>query len=104
MARLEFTKSGRSDLARIVDDLTLVAAPDVAQEYHSNFDNAFARLAEFPRIGAPRPASGRGIRIWTVEPYVTFYRYTDATSSVRILPILHGKRNVTARLLSGRRP
>ena len=102
MARLEFTKSGRSDLTLIDDDLTVVAAPDVASKYSSDFDNAFARLTDFPRIGAPRPRFGTEVRIWTVDPYVIFYRYSETTDTVRILRILHGRRNVTRKLLSGR--
>ena len=101
MARLDFTKSGRSDLKLIIDDLSLVAAPDVAPNYSADFDTAFMRLTQFPRIGAPRPAFGREVRIWTVEPYAIFYRYADAPDTVVILRILHGKRNVTRKLLAG---
>ena len=75
---------------------------DAAMIIHLKADSR-ARLVEFPRIGAPRPKFGPAVRIWTVEPSVIYYRYAEAADTVRVLRILHGKRNVSRRVLAAER-
>ena len=104
MTSLIIAPRARSDISGIIDGLAHDASPSVALRYSSEFDNAFVRLVSFPRLGAPRPRFGAAVRIWTIEPYVVYYRYTEAIDIVRILRILHGRRKFTRKLLSGSGP
>jgi toxin ParE1/3/4 len=54
-------------------------------------------LAEFPDIGPPRPEFGRNARIALVHPFVIVYDHADDT--VTVLRVLHGRRNITRRLV-----
>ena len=38
------------------------------------------------------------MRIKTVWPYVIFYRYSADNDTVRLICILHGRRNITTKL------
>jgi plasmid stabilization system protein ParE len=45
----------------------------VAEKYDAAFRALLQRLADFPGIGAPRPALGEGVRICVISPYVVIY-------------------------------
>ena len=102
MTRLAITPEARADFNDIISGLYVEAGSAVAMRFSTSFDGAFVRLTEFPRIGAPRPKFGPTVRIWTIEPYVIFYRYTDTSDTVLVLRILHGRRKLTRKMLSGR--
>ena len=99
MAKLTVTPPAEADFNQISDHLSNVAGRNVARQYSADFISTYQHLAAFPMYGAPRPGLGSQVRIWTVEPYVVFYRYSAADDVVRILRILHGKRKVTAKHL-----
>lgn len=98
MARLIVAPQAQADLDDILDYLTREAGDRVARRYGDSFRRAFAFLTEFPRTGAPRPNFGSTMRIKTVWPYVIFYRYSAADDTVRLIRILHGRRNITTKL------
>ncbi len=98
MARIEFAPEAEQDGRDIADDLTRATGLTVAKRYLADFETTIARLAQFPGIGAPRPNFGPTMRITTVWPYVIFYRYSADDDKMRIMRILHGRRNITAKL------
>ncbi len=63
-------------------------------------DALYDRLAEHPDSGAPRPGLGTDIRIGIVLPYIVIYRHHEADDIVTVLRVLHGRRNITAKLIS----
>jgi toxin ParE1/3/4 len=101
MATLVVAPAARVDVATILDGLERDVSERVALTYAEAFKAAFEHLADFPRTGAPRPKLGHDMRIWTVDPYVFYYRYTAVDDVVLIVRVLHGRRNVTRKFLAG---
>ncbi|MGO9173471.1 MAG: type II toxin-antitoxin system RelE/ParE family toxin [Rhodomicrobium sp.] len=97
MAIVQITASADTDIADIVSDLAAKAGIATAERYAAGFDVLFDRLADFPDIGAPRPKLGPHTRIGIVPPYVAVYDHKD--DLVTVLRVLHGRRNITARLI-----
>jgi len=97
MAVVQITASADADLADIVSDLTAKSGISTAERYAAGFDALFDRLAEYPDIGAPRPKLGAHTRIGIVPPYVAIYEHKG--DIVTVLRVLHGRRNITARLI-----
>ena len=93
MPEVTFTRAARDDLVTISDDLILRAGLAVAERYLRRFYDAFDLFERHPGLGAPRPALGAATRLWAVPPYVVFYDQTG--SSVLVLRVLHGRRNIT---------
>ena len=100
MATLVVAPAARVDIATILDGLERDVSERVALTYTEAFRAAFELLADFPRTGAPRPKLGRDIRIWTVDPYVFYHRYTAVDDVVMVVRVLHGRRNVTRKTLA----
>lgn len=100
MARIIVTSCADADTAAIQKDLAKSAGLGVATKYTAAFERLYDRLAEHPASGPPRPSLGRGIRIAIVLPYVVIYRYDPAADLVTVLRIVHGRRNITAKLIS----
>jgi plasmid stabilization system protein ParE len=57
------------------------------------------RLLRWPESGAPRPRLGEAVRIAIVSPYVMIYEYNRDDDTLVLLRMLHGRRNITDRLL-----
>ena len=104
MATLEIAQPAEADFDAVLKYLSFEAGQAVSRKFGDSLLKAFDRLTEFPGAGAARPRLSRDVRIWTVEPYVVFYRYAAKDDIVRILRILHGKRKFTRKLLSGSSP
>jgi toxin ParE1/3/4 len=59
------------------------------------FYAAFARLAEFPQTGSPRPqyaALGGDVRAWVLHSYLIIYEVREGR--IEILRVLHGVRDI----------
>jgi toxin ParE1/3/4 len=98
MARVVITASADADLAEIIDYLRREAGDPVARKYAAEFDALYDRLADFPGSGPRRIALGADTRIAIVPPYVVIYDYANDT--VTIMRVLHGRRNITAALIT----
>ena len=98
MARIVITASADADLAEIVAYLRQQVGDNVARKYAAEFDAIYDRLADFPGSGPRRTTLGPHTRIAIVPPYVMIYDYADDT--VTILRVVHGKRDITAKLLT----
>jgi toxin ParE1/3/4 len=99
MTRLVVTSDAESDLNEIIDYLHKEAGAPVAASYVSKLAATIERLVESPRIGAPRPALGPDARIGIVRPYVLIYDFTVASDTLTLLRVVHGRRNITRRLI-----
>jgi len=69
------------------------ASPTTADRLIDAIIERFELLAEHPRIGRLRPEFGVGVRSFTVENYVIYYRHDR---DVLIARVLHGRRDQAA--------
>lgn len=99
MPRLIATHSFRRDATQILDYLEGAAGARVAEKFSSRFAETIVRLTNFPESGAPRPALGAYTRIAIAQPYLLIYDFTPNDDTLTLLRILHGRRNITRRLL-----
>jgi len=99
MTRLIVAAEAEDDLDDILDHLTHNAGPRTASAYAERFASALERITAFPGAGAPRPVLGADTRIAIVYPYVLFYDYVPAQDVATLLRILHGRRDITQRLI-----
>jgi toxin ParE1/3/4 len=99
VARLIVSRETQADLDEILNYLATVAGKSVALRFGERFHAAFRYLMDFPAAGAMRPRLDAGMRIWVVAPYVVFYQFAIDDDTVKVVRILHSRRNVTERLL-----
>ena len=100
MARVSLSSQARRDLFSILATLSDAAGPRTARKYDTEFKRVVRRLTRFPGIGAPRPQLGAETRIVTVAPFVVFYDGGPKSRMIHVLRILHGRRNITPRLVA----
>jgi plasmid stabilization system protein ParE len=100
MARVIVTSSADADVHAIQSDLAKAAGIRIAAKYTALFGKLYDRLAEHPDSGAPRPSLGKDIRIGIVVPYIVIYRHHEADDIVTVLRVVHGRRNITSKLIS----
>jgi toxin ParE1/3/4 len=81
------------DLEEIWSYVAEDASPATADRLIDAIIDRFELLAEQPRMGHLRPEFGEGVRSFTVESYVIYYRHE---SDVLIARILHGRRDQAA--------
>lgn len=96
--RTVVTASADADLAEIVTYLLQHAGEAVARKYAEQFDALYDRLAVFPGSGPRRAILGVNTRISIVPPYVVIYDHDGDV--VTILRVVHGKRSITAAMLT----
>jgi toxin ParE1/3/4 len=89
------------DLAAILDYLG-ARAPSAADRFADAVQLALSKLAAFPGAGSLKPfrdARLRGVRTWRVpgfKKYLIIYRPIE--DGIEVLAVLHGARNLRARL------
>lgn len=103
MARIIVTASASADQAMILNDLHGKAGLRTVVRFRSLFAALYDRLSDYPEIGPRRPALGPDIRIGIVSPYIVLYARNEPDDTVTILRVVHGRREITSRLLSGAR-
>ncbi|MBI2737615.1 MAG: type II toxin-antitoxin system RelE/ParE family toxin [Rhodospirillales bacterium] len=86
-----------ADVDDMLEHLAEVAGPAVARRYSQQLDAIFERLAMFPASGARRRSLGPHTRVAVAPPYVVVYDYQGST--VVIVRVLDGRRNITHRLV-----
>jgi toxin ParE1/3/4 len=102
MARLVSTARFRFDTGEILEYLERAAGALTAENYSNRFRTAIERLVEFPETGAPRPALGLNARVIIVSTYILIYDYVPEDDEVVLVRMLHGRRNITRRLVRRR--
>jgi plasmid stabilization system protein ParE len=101
MAHVVVTPSADADVRAIQMDLTKVAGLHTVEKYTALFERLFDRLAQYPDSGSPRPGLGTDIRIGIVFPYIVIYRHRATDGTVTVLRVIHGRRDITIKLISG---
>lgn len=91
------TPLARSDFLEIVDYLLAHSEP-AADRFTADVENACRLLATNPRMGRARNELAPGVRSVVVGNYVLFFRAT--ATSVEVLRIFHGARNITPDLFA----
>jgi toxin ParE1/3/4 len=66
--------------------------PAAADQLYWRLENTADSLAASPRIGAPRPELGEGIRLFPVRRYLILYR--EIAGGIEVLRYLHSARDV----------
>ena len=87
MAEVRFSNAAEADLADIDEFSVTQFGEDTGEAYMRGFDEAFARLADFPSVGPPWPEPGAGLRCLVHGSHRIFYRINDV--EVFILRVLH---------------
>ena len=100
MAKVELSPQFRRDLLGILGHLSDVAGVRVARKYEARFKQAVGLVRDFPGIGTPRPELGAGTRLLLVDPYLIFYDGAPACEHVRVLRILHGRREISEGIIA----
>ena|SRR5579862_8354566 len=93
MPRCLRTPEVRRDLANIWQFIA-EDNPMEADRLLDQFDETFARLAEFPELGGKRDDLRPGMRGFTVGKYIIFYRVASTIDAIEILRIIHGARHL----------
>ena len=81
------------DLDEIWSYVAEHASPTIADRLIDAIINRFELLAEQPRMGRLRLEFGAGLRSFSVENHVIYYRYDG---DVLIARVLHGRRDQAA--------
>ncbi len=99
MTRLIVAREAETDRDAILDYLEREAGVRTAAAYSERFATSIERLLDFPALGTPRPALGDDARVTIVYPYILIYDYSVTSETITLLRILHGRRNITRRLI-----
>ena len=81
------------DLDEIWSYVAEHASPTIADRLIDAIIDRFEVLVEQPRMGRLRPEFGAGVRSFTVENYVIYYRHDR---DVVVARVLHGRRDQLA--------
>ena len=81
------------DLEEIWSYVAEAASPATADRLIDAIIDRFELLLEQPRMGRLRPEFGAGVRSFTVENHVIYYRHDE---DVVIARVLHGRRDQAA--------
>ena len=81
------------DLEEIWSYVAEDASPATADRLIDAIIDRFELLVEQPRMGRLRPEFGAGVRSFTVENHVIYYRHVG---DVLIARVLHGRRDQAA--------
>ena len=81
------------DLDEIWSYVAEDASPTTADRLIDVIVDRLELLIEQPRMGRLRPEFGAGVRSFTVENHVIYYRHAG---DILIAPVLHGRRDQAA--------
>lgn len=99
MTRLVVSVNAEADIAAILDYLEIQGGASIAAVYGDRFADTIERLVNFPKFGVPRLALGSEARIVLVYPYILIYDFAQDSEVITILRVLHGKRDITKKLM-----
>ena len=91
-----FTRPAQRDIRQIGDYLRDVAGVAVARRWVEEIIETTESLREMPARQRERVELMAGLRSIPFRDYMIFYRI--ATETVHILRVVHGARNITAKL------
>lgn len=94
--------SAKDDILRQYRYYLLEDALDAAMRFLDAVDSSISDLCTMPELGAPKPVKNQilaGLRSWPVKGFEdTRIYYLIQKDSLRVVRVLHGKRNVKALL------
>lgn len=91
--RYRLSALAEQDLDEIWSFVAADASPTTADRLVDAIVDRFELLAEQPRMGRLRPEFGAGVRSFTVDSYIIYYRHDE---DVLIARVLHGRRDQAA--------
>jgi toxin ParE1/3/4 len=94
MARVVVSPYALADQDDILDYLAREAGMPTAEKYDAAFRALLLRLADFPGIGALRPGLGDDVRIYTIDPYVVIYEWSQDSDTLVVHRVVHGHRDI----------
>jgi toxin ParE1/3/4 len=93
MVRVIRAAQAELDLEAILDFLDR-RSPRAAERLALAIDQRCQVYAQFPEMGRSREELAPGLRSFTVESYLIFYR--PAEEGIEVIRIVHGQRDITA--------
>ena len=94
--RIVRSPDASKDLANIKSYIESRSGPGAADGLLAKIEDAFVKLADFPKMGPARPDFGPDLRSWPVRPYlVVYYPLSDGIVVARVI---HGARNLPSAL------
>lgn len=99
MTRLDVTRRAVRDIDEIFDYLAGVAGGRTAERHYFRIQRTIERLVDWPESAQRRTALGQNVRLAVVAPFVVIYRYEPEKDLLTVLRVLHGRRNVTNRMI-----
>ncbi len=100
MIEIVFSELADTNSHTIFEYLYENAGEKTALKYRAMFDKLYQNLEDFPDNGVSREKLGANVRVCFADPYIMFYTHVRADNIVKILRILHGRREVTIKSLN----
>lgn len=97
MADVHLSRRAYADLAKIDAYGANQFGETAAAAYQEAFDQAFQRLAAYPRSGEDKPEYGAGLRSFVCQRHRILYRIEAET--VQIVCVIHHSRDVARQRL-----
>ena len=94
--RVDLSPEAQEDYEAILLHSLTTWGEQQAAAYKAVLDRALDDLGTYPEMGSKRDDLAPGLRGFPVKPYIILYRIERA--SVRVLRILHGRRDIAAAL------
>ena len=94
--KVRLREGARRDLREILNYSVAQHGEAVAESYLREIDEAFARLADYPKIGIARPDLGENLRCLRVREHLMFYEVSP--DRVSVLRVLHKAMDVERHL------
>lgn len=99
MTTVVLSRSAQRDVDEILDRLEAEAGSRVAIKYSLLFEREYDLLERLPLGRRARPDLGDNVRSAYIHPFVLIYDYDAETDMVSVLRIVHGRRNITRKLI-----
>ena len=101
MPRVIVTDLADADTAKMLADIASDAGYLVASKTNARIEDLYERLADYPESCQARLRLGAHIRVGVVFPYLVIYRHIKDDDTVSIIRIIHGRREITRKILRG---
>lgn len=97
--------SARNDILRQYEYYFLEGVPDIAVRFIDAVHESISRICQMPGIGAPKQLMNPklyGLRVWPVQEFeeIRIY-YLTGNEEIKIIRVLHGRRDIHAILEEG---
>ena len=97
--RIVYSETARADIIAIGDDIREAAGDIIAERFVARIIATVDGLEFMPTRYRIRSELGPDLRVTGLRKYLIFYRVVD--DAVSIVRVLHGARDITAKLFSG---